>query len=139
MFGEAKFERLARISVAQLYRVRGKRAYRQRRMVYQANANASSDSGNGGGRSRRPAGIPAGSIRASGRSGWSQRVYHINAVDEVSAMEVSGGHGAEISEAYLLPVLEAMLEQFPFRIRGFHSDNGIEFINHTVAKLLTSC
>jgi transposase InsO family protein len=35
-----------------------------------------------------------------------------------------------------MPVLEAMLEQFPFRIRGFHSDNGSEFINHTVAGLL---
>ena len=30
----------------------------------------------------------------------------------------------------------SMLEQFPFRIRGFHSDNGSEFINHTVANLL---
>jgi transposase InsO family protein len=29
-----------------------------------------------------------------------------------------------------------MLEQFPFRIRGFHSDNGSEFINHTLARLL---
>lgn len=38
------------------------------------------------------------------------------------------------SEAWLIPVLEAMLEQFPFRILGF--DNGSEFINHTVARLL---
>ena len=29
-----------------------------------------------------------------------------------------------------------MMEQFPFPILGFHSDNGSEFINHTVAKLL---
>jgi transposase InsO family protein len=29
-----------------------------------------------------------------------------------------------------------MLQQFPFVIRGFHSDNGSEFINYTVAKLL---
>ena len=29
-----------------------------------------------------------------------------------------------------------MLAQFPFGIHGFHSDNGSEFINHTVAKLL---
>jgi len=29
-----------------------------------------------------------------------------------------------------------MLAQFPFHIRGFHSDNGSEFINHTVAQLL---
>ena len=41
-----------------------------------------------------------------------------------------------ISEAHLLPVLEAILHQFPFCIRGFHSDNGSEFLNHRVAKLL---
>ena len=29
-----------------------------------------------------------------------------------------------------------MLQQFPFMIRGFHSDNGSEFINYTVARLL---
>jgi transposase InsO family protein len=56
-------------------------------------------------------------------------------VDEVTQWEVVGAT-AQISEAWLLPVLEAMLKQFPFRIRGFHSDNGSEFINHTVAKLL---
>jgi transposase InsO family protein len=41
-----------------------------------------------------------------------------------------------ISEAYLLPVLTAMLRQFPFRVLGFHSDNGSEFLNRTVAQLL---
>jgi hypothetical protein len=28
-----------------------------------------------------------------------------------------------ISEAHLLPVIEQMLEQFPFEILGFHADN----------------
>jgi transposase InsO family protein len=65
----------------------------------------------------------------------SKGVYHINAVDEVTQWEVVGAV-AQISEAYLLPVLIAMLEQFPFRILGFHSDNGSEFINHRVAGLL---
>src|SRR5580658_676357 len=37
---------------------------------------------------------------------------------------------------FLIPVLEAILHQFPFRILGFHADNGSEFINHTVAQLL---
>jgi len=46
------------------------------------------------------------------------------------------GATSYISEAWLEPVLQAMLEQFPFRLRGFHSDNGSEFINHTVEKLL---
>jgi hypothetical protein len=61
-------------------------------------------------------------------------VYHINAVDEVTQWEVVGA-AAQIGEAWLFPLLEAMLAQFPFRIRGFHSDNGSEFINHSVAKL----
>ena len=47
-----------------------------------------------------------------------------------------------ISEAFLIPVLEALLEGFPFVIKGFHSDNGSEYINgprppcRHVAKLL---
>lgn len=62
-------------------------------------------------------------------------MYHINAVDEVTQWQVVGA-SAQIGEQGLIPVLEAMLAQFPFRIRGFHSDNGSEFINHTVARLL---
>jgi len=62
-------------------------------------------------------------------------VYHINAVDEVTQWQVVGAT-AQISEAWLIPVLEAMLRQFPFRIVAFHSDNGSEFINHTVGRLL---
>jgi hypothetical protein len=49
-------------------------------------------------------------------------VYHINSVDEVTQWQIVGAT-AQISEVWLLPVLETMLEQFPFPIRGFHSDN----------------
>ena len=42
----------------------------------------------------------------------------------------------QISERWLIPLLEQLLQQFPFTIRGFHSDNGSEFINYTVARLL---
>jgi transposase InsO family protein len=62
-------------------------------------------------------------------------LYNITSVDEVTQWQVMGA-AQQISEAYLLPVVEGMLAQFPFRIQGFHSDNGSEFINHTVAKLL---
>jgi transposase InsO family protein len=41
-----------------------------------------------------------------------------------------------ISEYFLIPVLEDALTQFPFRIINFHSDNGSEYINKTVARLL---
>jgi hypothetical protein len=33
-----------------------------------------------------------------------------------------------------LPVLALIIDQFPFVIVGFHSDNGSEYINHHVAK-----
>ncbi len=33
-------------------------------------------------------------------------------------------------------MLAALLQSFPFVIKGFHSDNGSEYINHHVAKLL---
>lgn len=42
----------------------------------------------------------------------------------------------KISEVYLIPVLEELLNSFPFVIFNFHSDNGSEYINHVVAKLL---
>ena len=135
-FHDEKYDRLAQLSVAQLYRLRQSRRYREQRMVYQAT---------------RPTKVPIGERRRpepNGRPGYlrvdtvhqgdrdgSKGVYHINAVDEVTQWQVVGA-AAQISEAYLLPVLEAMLRQFPFRVRGFHSDNGSEFINYTVAGLL---
>ena len=62
-------------------------------------------------------------------------IYHINAVDTVTQWQIVGCCET-ISEAHLTPVLEAILHQFPFRIRGFHCDNGSEFLNHKVEKLL---
>jgi transposase InsO family protein len=62
-------------------------------------------------------------------------MFHINAVDEVTLWEIAAAV-PRISESYLEPVLAAVLAQFPFLIHGFHSDNGSEFINQTVARLL---
>ena len=43
---------------------------------------------------------------------------------------------AAITQAHLKPVLQDSLDRFPFVIRGFHSDNGSEFINDMVSGLL---
>jgi transposase InsO family protein len=122
--------------VAQLYRLRKSRTYRKRRVVYQATRPTQVAIGQR--RAPRPEGRP-GYLRVDTvhQGDWdgAKGVYHINAVDEVTQWQVVGAAG-QITEAALRPVLEAMLEQFPFRIRGFHSDNGSEFINHTVAGLL---
>jgi len=61
-------------------------------------------------------------------------VYHINAVDEVTQREVLGCV-PKMSEHHLIPVLEAMLDQFPFRVLGFHSDTGSEYVNDPLAEL----
>jgi hypothetical protein len=46
------------------------------------------------------------------------------------------GSVEKISEAYLIPILAQMLNSFPFVIKGFHADNGSEYINRNVARLL---
>ncbi|MCX6628962.1 MAG: hypothetical protein NTW28_15195 [Candidatus Solibacter sp.] len=56
-------------------------------------------------------------------------------MDTVKQWQVVGC-ASKISEAFLLPVLEAILHQFPFVILGLHADNGSEFINYTVARPL---
>ena len=50
-------------------------------------------------------------------------VHHINTVDEVTQFEFLGST-EQISERYLLPVLESLLAAFPFRVLGVHADNG---------------
>ena len=43
---------------------------------------------------------------------------------------------AAISENHLIPVLQEILAQYPFRILGFHRDNGSEYLNYRVAEML---
>jgi transposase InsO family protein len=135
-FKESKFQRLAKVSVAQLYRLRNSQQYRQRRVAFQPTRPTQVAIGER--RRPEPEGRP-GYLRVDsvhqGDLDGVKGVYHINAVDEVTQWQVVGAT-AQISEAYLLPVLEAMLAQFPFRIRGFHSDNGSEYINRHVSNLL---
>ena len=56
-------------------------------------------------------------------------------VDEITQFEMILSV-EKISEYFLIPVLEQLLETFPFIIKGFHSDNGSEYINKPVEKLL---
>jgi len=135
-FGHAEYERLAALSVAHLYNLRRHKRYREARLRYVKTRPVPVAIGER--RKPDPQGRP-GYLRVDtvhqGDQEGAKGVYHIDAVDEVTQWQVVGCTG-QIGEAWLLPVLEAMLEQFPFRIRGFHSDNGSEFINHTVARLL---
>ena len=135
-FGEARFQGLAHISVAHLYRLRKTNTYRKRRVAYQPTRPTQVAIGER--RKPDPRGQPGylrlDTVHQGDRDGV-KGLYHINAVDEVTQWQVVGAT-PRISEAWLLPVLEAMLDQFPFHIRGFHTDNGSEFVNATVSQLL---
>jgi hypothetical protein len=135
-YGQAAYQRLAGISVAQIYRFRNSEAYRKRNTSYQPTRPTPIPIGQR--RKPRPQGQP-GYLRIDtvhqGDKDGVKGIYHINAVDEVTQWEIVSAT-PQISEYWLIPLLERLLEQFPFVIRGFHSDNGSEFINHTVARLL---
>ena len=46
------------------------------------------------------------------------------------------GSVERIGEDSLVPLLESLLEAFPFRVRGYNSDNASEYVNYRVAALL---
>jgi transposase InsO family protein len=136
LFGEARYERLAGISVAHLYNLRQGEGYQRQRQVWTKTRPVSIAIGErrAPAPNNQPGYLRVDSVHQGDQDGV-KGVYHINTVDCVTQYE--GVATCErISEAFLIPVLEALLQSFPFTILGFHSDNGSEFINHQVAKLL---
>jgi hypothetical protein len=136
VYGNPAFERLSRISVSHIYNLRNSAEYRAKRVrVHLTQARQVSIAER---RKPDPQGRP-GYLRVDtvhqgvqdGKSG----VYHINAVDTVIQWQIVGCVKT-ICERDLIPILEAILHQFPFRTLGFHCDNGSEFINRRVAELL---
>jgi transposase InsO family protein len=136
VYGDQRYERLSKLSVSHLYNLRKSAGYRAQRAHFTKTRAVCN-----------PIGVRK-APRPNGRAGWVRidsvhqgdldgikGVYHITCVDAVSQWQVQACVQG-ISEAFLLPALAMVIEQFPFQIEGFHSDNGSEYINHKVAKLL---
>jgi hypothetical protein len=136
VFGNERFQRLAGISASHIYNLRRSAAYRKIRVRVEPTKGSQVSIGER--RRPEPKGQP-GYLRVDtvhqGHHDGQAGVYHLNAVDTVTQWEVVGCTET-ISERHLIPVLEAMLHQFPFRIVGFHCDNGSEFLNYKVVDLL---
>jgi transposase InsO family protein len=136
VFGQTEYTSLASISVSHLYNLRKSTAYVRQRRHFEKTQPKPSKIGER--RKPQPNGQP-GYIRIDtvhqGDLDKQKGVYHINAVDEVTQFEVVCTV-EKISEIYLIPALDQLLETFPFTILGFHSDNGSEYINKRVAELL---
>jgi len=135
-YADSRFERLAKISISHLYNLKKTNIYESHSLCYTKTNPVQRDIGER--RKPIPNGIP-GYIRIDsvhqGDLDKMKGVYHINVVDEVTQVEYVGCVEG-ISEYFLLPLLQELVNAFPFNIRGFHSDNGSEYINHQVADML---
>lgn len=128
-YGDARYERLARISVAHLYNLRAEKSYLNRRQSWSKTRSHQVPIG------VRKAPAPEGtagflridSVHQGDQDGLKW-VYHINAVDCGTQWEIVLTC-EKISEAYLMPALEHILDQVPFNVLGVHADNGSEYLN----------
>jgi transposase InsO family protein len=135
-FGDKRFQRLAGISVSHLYNLRRSKSYRRKRGKVEKTRPAKVNIGLR--RMPQPQGRP-GYVRVdsvhSGEWDGAKGLYVINAVDEVTQYQLMAAV-PRLGERDLLPALEALLAAFPFKVLGFHADNGSEYVNHKVAELL---
>src|SRR3989338_895709 len=130
------FVRLQNISLGHIYNLRGTDRYKAKALRYTKTNPTQVPIGER--RKPQPAGTP-GFLRVDsvhqGDLDKQKGVYHITLVDEVTQWQIEVCVQG-ISYHFLLPALKLALAQFPFKIINFHSDNGSEYINQRVAKLL---
>lgn len=136
VYGDCRFERLADLSVSHLYILKQTPIFKEAALTYTKT---------------RPVQVPIGERKKpypEGKPGFirvdsvhqgdrdkEKGVYHITLVDEVTQHEITACVEG-LSEEFLLSALETALNAFPFVILNFHSDNGSEYINGRVARLL---
>ena len=138
IFRKNKYQNISEISVSHLYNIRNKnRQYKTSEALHYTKTNPTPVS-IGERRKPQPDG-KCGYLRIDsvhqGDRDKQKGVYHINIVDEVIQWELVGCVEG-ISDYFLKPLLEDLLSQFPYKIINFHSDNGSEYINKTVEKIL---
>ncbi len=138
LFGDQRFVRLAGISVSHIYNLRGGKIYQRVRRTFTKTKGVKVNIGqrckphpNG-----EPGYLRVDSVHQGDKDG-KKGVYHINSVDEVTQWEIVVTV-EQINEQFMVPALTSLLDQFPFVIKGFHADNGSEYINRHVVKLLNA-
>lgn len=136
VFKKQEYENISKISASHIYNLRSTRQYISHSLTVKKTNPVKIQIG----KRTKPEndGVP-GYLRIDtvhqGDMEKEKGIYHINIVDEVTQWEIIGCV-ERISEEYLLPLLKDLLDQFPFVILNFHSDNGSEYINYVVAELL---
>jgi hypothetical protein len=134
IFKEDEYANLETISVSHFYNLRRSTAYHRQRRHYEKTKSRPSNIAE---RQKPQPNKQPGYIRIDTvhQGGLDKKKGVTNAVDEETQYEIVCTV-EKISERYLIPILMELLDAFPFKIKGFHSDNGSESINKVVAKLL---
>jgi len=128
MFGKKEYENISHISFSHINNLRESDRYKAKYLHHtQARQISIGETAK-----PNPNNMP-GSIRVDTVS--QSDVFHINSIDEVTQWEVVVCV-PQITEYYLLPALQSLIDQYPFKIFNFHSDRGSEFINRIVEHLL---
>jgi hypothetical protein len=135
-FNDKRFELLKNISSSHIYNLRASKTYQTHSVT--VGKTKSVQSSIGVRRKPEPRGEPGylrvDTVHQGDRDG-EKGVYHINLVDEILQWEIVISVEA-INEANLITTLKIALFCFPVILRNFHSDNGSEFINKNIAKML---
>ena len=140
VFGKNEYENISHISISQLYNIRktSLQYASSPALLFRHTQASSADIGIR--RKPMPCGNP-GYLRVDtvhqGDLNGIKGVYHINIIDEITQYEMIATVEG-ISYQFLTPVLQELLNLFPFKVYEFHSDNGSEYINKIVSDLLNN-
>jgi transposase InsO family protein len=135
---DEQYKDIAEVSVSHIYNLRKKPAYQRITKWFAKTKSKHGRVGIGQRQKPQPQGRP-GFIRIDsvhqGDRLKTKGVYHINSIDEVTQFEFIGAVQAP-TEEHMLPLLEQLINAYPFKILGFHADNGSEYLNAKVAAML---
>lgn len=135
---DSRYENLSDISVSYIYKLR--KSVRYQRMTKRYDKTKPKRSGIGIGRRAKPEPngnpgyIRVDTVHQGDRNGM-KGVYHINTISQITQYECVGAV-PEITHEFMVPILRKIINVYPFKILGFHCDNGSEYINKFIVTLL---
>jgi transposase InsO family protein len=135
-YGDERFVRLKDISHGHIYNLRDTNLYKYHHKRFSHTSPVQNTIGKRIKPEPRntPGYIRVDSVHGGDKDG-EKGLYYVNFIDEVTQWETVVCVPS-ISQEDLKEVYKEVLEGFPYRILNFHSDNGSEFINEYLAKIL---
>lgn len=134
------FNNIAKISIAHVYNLRRCARYHRLTRRFQKTKSSATGKKIGLRQKPQPEGRP-GYLRVDtihqGDKNGVKGVYHINTIDEITQFEFIAAV-EQITQDILVPILKQLIDSYPFKILGFHADNGSEYINQHVVEMLNT-